>query len=130
MILSPVSAERGHGAVLVVEDEALIRLSVVDALADAGLSVLEAENATEALALLRTHATDIRALFTDIHMPGPMNGLDLVHLARRHWPWIAVLVASGQARLGPDDLPPGARFLPKPYNEERVIAHIRQAAHA
>ena len=112
--------------VLVAEDEALIRMVAADFLAAAGYDVVEADNAAGALAILTAAASDIGALFTDYHMPGPtpMTGLELAHYAHGHWPWIALLVASGHPDVCADDLPRGGRFLSKPYNIEHVVEHL------
>jgi CheY-like chemotaxis protein len=112
--------------VVVVEDEALIRIFICEALADAGFDVVEAQHADEALALLRLRAKEIHALFTDIHMPGSMDGMALAHLAQKSWPWVALLITSGQARPKPDDMPVASRFVSKPYHSEHVIDHLRE----
>jgi two-component system, response regulator PdtaR len=111
--------------VLVAEDEALIRMMAIDALCNAGFRVLEAQHAHDALALLEAQADGIHLLFTDIHMPGSMDGLDLAHHVHGQWPWIALLIASGQRQPMPAELPPGCRFLPKPYDLDHVIGHAR-----
>ncbi len=110
--------------IVVAEDEELTRSCAVEALTDAGFQVIEAAHATEALSFLQVNATTTHLLFTDIHMPGSMNGLELAHHARHHWPWIAILVASGNARPRQSELPPGGRFLPKPYDLDHMISHV------
>jgi CheY-like chemotaxis protein len=112
--------------VVVAEDETLIRMLAVDVLIDAGFAVIEAGHADDALAILNSQATDIHVLFTDIHMPGSMDGLELAHHTRRHWPWIALLVASGKGKPSFAELPPGSRFLSKPYEPSHVVAHVRE----
>jgi len=112
--------------ILVVEDETLIRIVAMNALSDAGFHVIEAEHADIALDLLQLKATTIHLLFTDVHMPGTMNGLELARHANTCWPWIALLVASGQAKPHQTELPFGSRFLAKPYNLEHVVAHVRE----
>lgn len=92
----------------------------------AGFSVLEAEHAGAALNILAARGTHVHVLFTDIHMPGSMNGLALAHHAHRNFPWIAVLVASGAATPAKHELPAGSRFLPKPYDHGHVVASIRE----
>ena len=110
-------------AVLVVEDEFLIRLAAVAALEQAGLQVAHAGSAEEALPLLLRRA-DIAVLFTDINMPGRMNGLDLAFEVRRRRPAIGVLLTSSTR---PSDLKMlgGARFLAKPYLAEELVAGIK-----
>ncbi len=117
-------ADRKH-VVVVVEDEVLIRLVVCEVLAEAGFDVVGAGHADEAVDVLQARARDVRAMFTDVHMPGSMDGLALAHLSRRSWPWIAILIASGRARLLPEDMPEGSRFLSKPYHPGHVVAHLR-----
>ena len=115
----------GHLVVVVVEDDVLIRTLVADTLRDARFTVIEANHADEALAVLEIHAAHVRALFTDIEMPGSMDGLELAHRARRNWPWIAVMIASGKRRPPSDMLPPGSHFLPKPYKLEDIAGNVR-----
>ena len=110
--------------VLVAEDDALIRMVAADALADAGFQVLEAEHAEAALVLLAAGAASIHAIFTDIQMPGTMNGLALAHHARLHWPWIVLLVASGNMKPTVQDMPTGSDFLAKPYQPACMIECI------
>ena len=112
-------------AVLVVEDEVLIRMSVVDDLEEAGFDVFEAGNTDEAISLLRTHP-EIQALFTDIEMPGSMNGLRLAETVHDRWPPIKIIVTSGQVRVRKHDLPDDALFFPKPYDNTRVISTLRE----
>ena len=112
--------------IVVVEDEWLIRMNAADHLKSYGFEILEAGNSLEALEFLHLHHWAIALLFTDVHMPGDMNGLELARHARAHWPWIAILIASGQARLSQDDIPAGSRFLSKPYDIEHMAAHVRE----
>jgi DNA-binding NarL/FixJ family response regulator len=110
--------------VIVVEDEFLIRLAVVEVLAEEGFVAIEAGHAEEALATLNLRAADIHVLFTDIHMPGAMDGLALAHHARQSWPWIALLITS--ATTPKTALPAGSRFLPKPYALRHAVIHVRE----
>jgi CheY-like chemotaxis protein len=96
-----------------------------DLLIEAGFLVIEASHAAQALAALQAQPEQVHLLFTDIHMPGPMNGLDLAHHVRRHWPWIALLIASGEGSPADAEMPVGSRFLSKPYDPEYVVAHAR-----
>jgi CheY-like chemotaxis protein len=111
--------------VVVVEDEADIRLIAVEALADAGFDVYEAEHADEAVAILHERAREIHALFTDINMAGSMDGVALARHSHHHWPWIVLLLASGRPSPRPEDLPKGSRFVPKPYHPDHVVSHLR-----
>jgi CheY-like chemotaxis protein len=110
-------------SVLVVDDEPLIRFATMDALEDAGFTVYEAGNAGEALLQFRSHSID--AVFTDINMPGPMDGLGLVKLVRANYPNVRILVTSGHVRLGGFDLAGGVAFIPKPYDLETVTRLLR-----
>jgi CheY-like chemotaxis protein len=114
--------------VVVVEDEVLIRMVLVDALTDAGFAVLEASHSAQALTFLEAQAAEIDVLFTDISMPGDMDGLDLAHHARQHWPWIRLLITSGRGYPLLASMPAGSRFLAKAYNVDNVIAHVRELA--
>ena len=112
--------------VVIAEDEPLIRMLAVDVLTEQGFEVIEAAHANEALAILEAQAADIHMLFTDIHMPGSIDGLELAHHARRHWPWIALLVTSAKARPQADEMPIRSQFLSKPYHLSHVVAHVRE----
>jgi CheY-like chemotaxis protein len=101
--------------VLIVEDEMVIRWGAVKMAEDAGFEVLEAANADEAIEILESR-NDIRLVFTDIHMPGSMDGLKLAHAVRDRWPPIKIIVTSGREMPTKDDLPEGGRFLAKPYS--------------
>jgi CheY-like chemotaxis protein len=100
--------------VLVVEDEPLISMWVEESLRDAGYAVLCASDADAAIRILEAR-TDIHLVFTDIDMPGSMDGLKLAAFVRGRWPPIKIVVASGKHRPRPDELPDDAVFLPKPY---------------
>jgi two-component system, response regulator PdtaR len=115
--------------VLVVEDEAVIRMSASAALQDEGFAVLEAEHADDAKAHLETQAGDIHILFTDIHMPGEMNGLELAHHTSWRWPWIAIIITSGKGMPRRADLPEGCNYLSKPYQHEHLIAYCGGSLH-
>src|SRR5579859_6979510 len=117
-------------AVLVVEDEILIRLSMADAFSDAGFQVFEANHAEKAVAVLQEHASKIDVLFTDVNMPGAKDGLALAHLVKRHWPWIGLLVTSGRAMCATAEMPSGSQFIPKPYRARDAIESMRKLAFA
>jgi CheY-like chemotaxis protein len=107
-------AQDKHTVVLVVEDEVLIRLLAAETLVEAGFDVLEAGDADEAVKILEAHA-DVGVLFTDINMPGGLDGADLVKLVRERWPKLRVVVTSGRNANADAILPPGGRFVAKPY---------------
>ncbi|MQY44473.1 response regulator [Rhizobiales bacterium RZME27] len=110
--------------VLVVEDEALIRLGIVDELQFAGFEIFEADSADSAIAMIEGHP-EIRLIFTDIDMPGTMDGLKLAAFVRDRWPPISIIVTSGRGTPDAAALPAGVPFLPKPYEIDRVVAIIR-----
>jgi len=110
--------------ILVVEDEALIRMISADVLADAGFRVLEAENADEAIDILKG-AEHVRLVFTDIRMPGCMDGLELAAFVHAHWPDVRLVVTSGHTVIPDSQIPHGGRFVSKPYDLTRLVADIR-----
>jgi len=117
-------------AVLIVEDELLVRMDIADSLEEAGFDVFEAANAAEALDILQRHA-HIHALFTDVDMPGSMDGLKLAAHVRDRWPPIKIIVTSGHRKVAEEMLPDPGRFLAKPYNPQSVITWIHElVAHA
>ncbi|MGY4474476.1 response regulator [Bradyrhizobium sp. USDA 3364] len=105
---------RRRPVVLVVEDDPLLRMNASAAIEAAGFDVVEAAGAEEAIAILEQRS-DIRLLFTDIQMPGSMDGLKLAHFVKGRWPPIKIVATSGHAYVTESDLPDGGRFLPKPY---------------
>ncbi len=105
--------------VLVVEDEPLLRMGIVDHLEEQGFSVLEAGNADEAVAILSNNTT-IQILFTDIDMPGEMDGIRLAAAVRDRWPPIKIVITSGHKRPLSSELPDGAQFISKPYNPDTI----------
>jgi two-component system, response regulator PdtaR len=111
--------------VLVVEDESLIRASAVEMVKQAGFEPIEASDADEAICILESR-NDIRAVFTDVQMPGSIDGLKLAEMVRRRWPPVALVVTSGRAHIEEADLPTGGRFLSKPYQGSELEAALRQ----
>src|SRR3954470_3110925 len=111
--------------VLVVEDETLIRMDAVEAIEAAGFDVIEAASADQAIAILEQRS-DIRLIFTDVHMPGSMDGLKLAHFVKDRWPPIKIVATSGHARIADSELPEGARFMPKPYSAAEITATLRE----
>lgn len=115
--------------VLVVEDETFIRMDVVELLRAAGFDMLEAGNADEAIQVLERHP-DIRLMFTDIDMPGSMNGLKLAGAVRNRWPPVRIIATSGHFKMQAGDLPADARFFPKPYQPAQIIRAVRELTDA
>jgi CheY-like chemotaxis protein len=124
----------GHTAtrrpvVLVVEDEFLIRINAAEMIEEAGFEVVEASNADEAVAILEARL-DIAVVFTDIQMPGTMDGLKLARAVRDRWPPIHIVATSGLVDVREGDLPNGGLFLPKPYSPAQIISTLRELTDA
>src|SRR4051812_38101205 len=111
--------------VLIVEDEMMLRMRAVDMVEDAGFTPLEAVNADDALALLESRS-DIELLFTDIQMPGSMNGLKLAHAVHERWPSIKIILVSGQLTPSESDRPTDSRFFGKPLEVPQMIAELQE----
>jgi DNA-binding NtrC family response regulator len=111
--------------VLVVEDEALIRFNIVDALEAAGFIVHEACNVEEAVTVLNAYP-EIKAVFTDVDMPGSMDGLKLAAVVYAEWPKTKIIVTSGHRNVTPADIPVQSRFFMKPYNPSTIIANLSE----
>ncbi|UAK25250.1 response regulator [Sphingomonas nostoxanthinifaciens] len=112
-----------HRKVLLVEDETIVRLIGSDALSDAGYEVVEAGSADEAIRILEAIG-EVQVLFTDIRMPGSMNGLELAKLVHDRWPTIKILLTSGDTFPPKDVIPDDGQFLPKPYKIETLAQKV------
>jgi len=110
--------------VLIVEDDPLLRMLATDVVSEAGYVALEAGDADQALALLQARP-DIALLFTDIDMPGSMDGLKLAQSVSDRRPPIKILIVSGQVRPKPSDLPSNSRFVAKPYRSAALVGELR-----
>src|ERR671920_1388092 len=110
--------------VLLVEDELLVRMTAADELEEAGFQVLEAANADVALKVLEARSDEVQVLFTDVHMPGSMDGMELAEQVHARWPHVRLLISSGYARPQPDEIPDHGHFVPKPYRAATVVRHI------
>jgi DNA-binding NtrC family response regulator len=113
--------------VLIVEDEPLVRMFAADTAADAGYEVLEAGNADEAVRILERRL-DVRVVFTDIDMPGSMDGLKLAAAIRGRWPPIEIILTSGHRSVPAGQMPERSVFIPKPYHPDRVVSELRRLA--
>jgi CheY-like chemotaxis protein len=113
--------------VLVVEDDFLSRLHAVNLVEDAGYIAVEASNADEAITILEARK-DIRIVFTDIDMPGSMDGLKLAHAIRKRWPPIELIITSGHFDIGEEAIPERGRFFPKPYRDQDIISALQHFA--
>jgi CheY-like chemotaxis protein len=112
--------------VLLVEDELLVRMTAADELEEAGFQVLEAANADVALAVLEARSDEVLVLFTDVHMPGSMDGMELAEQVHARWPHVRILISSGYARPHQDEIPDDGRFLPKPYHAATLVRHVHE----
>ena len=110
--------------VLIVEDDFLVRQSAVFLLKEAGFDTLEAGSADEAVPLLEARS-DIKVVFTDINMPGSMDGLELAQAIRHRWPTVELVLTSGYARVRDDDMPERGLFLGKPYEPTELVGMVR-----
>jgi two-component sensor histidine kinase/CheY-like chemotaxis protein len=110
--------------VLVVEDEMVLRMRAADIVEDAGFTPVEAVNADEAIAILESRS-DIAVLFTDIQMPGSMDGLKLAHAVHARWPDIKIVLVSGQVKPTDAERPADSRFFGKPLGVEQMIAELQ-----
>jgi CheY-like chemotaxis protein len=111
--------------VLVVEDESLVRMNAVEMVQEAGFEAISASDADEALQLLESR-NDIRAVFTDVQMPGSMDGLRLARVIRNRWPPVALIITSGQTAELERHIPTGGRLLAKPYQQVQIETALRQ----
>jgi CheY-like chemotaxis protein len=111
--------------VLIVEDEFLLRMDASEMIEAAGFEVVEASNADQAIEILEARP-DITVVFTDIQMPGSMDGLKLARAIRGRWPPIKIVATSGHVGVRESDLPEGGRFVPKPYSSGQVTGVLRE----
>ena len=109
---------------LIVEDEFLVRMVAADIFTDAGFEAIEAANADEALLILESRR-DIGVIFTDINMPGSIDGLSLAYVVSRRWPSIRIIVTSALRIPGNRALPAGSMFLEKPYQSSHIAGAVR-----
>ena len=111
--------------VLIVENESLVRTEIAHIVSQAGLLVLEASDADEAITLLDAHP-EIEVMVTDIRMPGSMDGIRLAHHVRHRWPPVKIIIASGRLETELSELPPGSDFIAKPFSHEAIDAAVRR----
>ena len=110
--------------VLVVEDDMMLRMRAVDIVEDAGYTPVEAVDADEAFGILQSRS-DIALLFTDIQMPGSMDGLELAHAVHERWPQLKIILVSGQLKLSSADIPRDSRFFGKPLVSGQIVAEMQ-----
>ena len=122
--MNSTPAGKSTPVVLIVEDEPLLRMLAVEVVEEAGFVAIEARDADEAVVLLESRA-DITLLFTDINMPGSMDGLKLAHAVRERWPPIKIILVSGQLKPATTDIPANSRFYGKPLEAKEMIAQLQ-----
>jgi DNA-binding NtrC family response regulator len=110
--------------VLIVEDDMILRMRSVDIVEDAGYTPVEAVDADEALGILQSRS-DIALLFTDIQMPGSMDGLQLAHAVCERWPQLKIILVSGHLKLSSAEIPRDSRFFGKPLVSAQMITEMQ-----
>jgi CheY-like chemotaxis protein len=101
-------------------------MTAADELEEAGFQVLEATNADEALKVLEARSDEVQVLFTDVNMPGSMDGIALAERVYERWPRVLLLISSGYARPRPEEIPDHGHFMPKPYCGATLVRHIME----
>jgi len=91
--------------------------------------VLEAANADVALVVLEAHSDEVQVQFTDVHMPGSMDGMELAEQVHARWPHVRLLISSGYARPQPEEIPDDGSFVPKPYHAATIVTQINELVH-
>jgi two-component system, response regulator PdtaR len=114
--------------ILVVEDQAILRLYAADMLEEHGFRVVEAQNAAAALKVLETR-NDVRLLFTDIQMPGALDGMDLAREVHQRWPRVLLVITSGQKKPTEAEIPDHGRFVAKPYRAAELLGQVDDMIH-
>jgi two-component system, response regulator PdtaR len=114
--------------ILVVDDEELLRLHAADLLEEHGFRVVEARNAAAALNVLETR-DDVRLLFTDIQMPGTLDGMDLAREVHQRWPNVLLVITSGQKKPTEEEIPDHGRFVAKPYRARELLGQVEDMIH-
>lgn len=122
--MTAIDCPQNPVVVLVVEDETLLRMNAVCMVEDAGYIAIEAADAKAAVEVLESRS-DVALLLTDVQMPGPMDGIGLVHAVQERWPPIKIIVVSGGVKQVGVDIPADCRFFGKPLQEEEVVAEMR-----
>jgi CheY-like chemotaxis protein len=127
MAAAEVSPEARPETVLVVEDEVLVRMVIADYLRECGYRVIEAGSAAEAVTVLSS-PEPVDIVFSDIQMPGEMDGFGLATWVRQNQPWLKVLLTSGNARAAntAGDLCEDGPLEQKPYHPQTILSRIQQ----
>src|SRR5665213_1595254 len=124
-IVMPLPRPLLQSTVLVVEDDEVLRMCAAEVVADAGFTPVEAANADEAFSILEGRS-DIALLFTDIQMPGSMDGLDLARTVHDRWPAIKIILVSGRVELSERERPVNSRFFQKPFTMKQMIKGLQE----
>jgi DNA-binding NtrC family response regulator len=112
-----------RSAILIVEDEPFIRMAAVDTMLDLGIEPYEAANATEALGMLEQHP-EIEVVFTDVNMPGTMDGISLARRVTELRPGMGIILTSGRQHMSQREVPGNGTFLPKPYGPRQLMGIV------
>jgi CheY-like chemotaxis protein len=112
---------------LVIEDEPEVRKIATTVLEDTDLAVVESATGEDALAYLRENADEVAMMFADVKLPGAVDGVDLARIAASSWPWIKVVLTSGDMERPLSEVPRTAVFMPKPWRAFDVLAEARRA---
>lgn len=102
-----------------------LRLDAVDIVGNAGFEAVQAANADEAIAIIEANP-NIHVVFTDVQMPGTMDGLKLARFVKERWPPIKIVATSGRLKVRESDLPEGSVFVPKPYTPAQIVRTLRE----
>lgn len=124
-MLAAIRSDSPAHAILIVDDEKLARALAADILSDAGITIYEAHDAEEALFLLAAHS-NISVLFTDINMPGAIDGMGLALRVQALRPDIGIIVTSGRPRIRSLAMPERGTFLPKPYSPDQLLVAVEE----
>ena len=111
---------------LVVDDDPLVRLIAMEILEEAGFQVLGAHHGDAAYAMMEERHSEVVLLFTDVQMPGTLDGFALARAVSASWPHVSIVVASGHAKPEPGQMPQKARFIGKPFGAKVVHEHLRE----
>ena len=119
--------DQSRRAVLIVEDDAVLRELTAAMLEDSELDSIECESAEAALATMLTHGREVAMIFADVRLPGVMNGVDLAWEIKMRWPFLPVILTSGHPLKQVDELPPGVNYLPKPWQPLSLLVAAQEA---
>lgn len=133
MISPDPVGQKGDGmdnvsVVLVVEDDALLADMALEMIEEAGLTGVAVDSVDAALDYLKENAARVAAMFSDVRLRGPLNGIELAAFVAVRWPQISICVTSGVALERPYRLPKNAQFMPKPWKPQEVIAFVQKAS--